>query len=266
MTTRLIVGMTAAVLIAAVAYRRELLDRRGALAATVAGTMSVAAGYRWGVLLVAYFVVAALISRWRQREKSRRTSLVIEKRGARDAWQVFANGGVFVGCAIASSMYGSDVATAAALGAIATAMADTAATEIGSAIGGEPRSIISGQKVPLGVSGGVTVVGSLSMLIGSVVIGTIALELGFGWSTVVAGSAGGIAGGLADSLLGALVQERRVCPACGAATERRVHPCTSESVPTLLAGGVSRFGNDGVNLTSTAIGALVAGVLSRGGI
>jgi uncharacterized protein (TIGR00297 family) len=191
---------------------------------------------------------------------------VIAKRGARDAWQVLANGGVFVVAAVASSATASDVFAAAALGALASSMADTTATEVGSAIGGVPRSIISGQKVSVGFSGGVTAAGTVAMLAGSAIVGMIALGLGLSWRVVLAGSVGGVAGGLADSLLGALLQERRVCPACGAQTERQLHPCTSAGVPTVLAGGLRRFDNDGVNLTSTVVGALVAGVLSRGGV
>jgi uncharacterized protein (TIGR00297 family) len=266
MTPRVILGFAAATLVATLARRRGLLGFSGAVAAIVAGTLAVAAGVQWGVLLVAYFVAASMLSRFRQTQKALRTGSVVGKHGARDAWQVLANGGVFVIAAISAAAFESEGAIAAALGALAASMADTSATEIGTAVGGEPRSIITGQKVAIGMSGGVTIAGTLAMVGGSLFIMTITYTLGFGSRAAWAALAGGIAGALADSLLGATVQERRRCPACGVLTERRGHDCAAVAVTTEVVGGVGGFDNDWVNLTSTAIGALVAAVLSRGGV
>jgi uncharacterized protein (TIGR00297 family) len=269
MTARVIVGFVAAAVIATIARRRGLLSSGGGIAAIGAGTLAVGAGIKWGILLVGYFVAGSMLSRWRQMQKAAVTRGVVAKHGARDAWQVLANGGVFLSTAIAAAITQREAAIAAALGALAASMADTAATEVGTAVGGEPRSIITGQKVAIGMSGGVTVAGTIAMLGGSLVLGTIALALGFSSHAAWAALAGGMAGALADSLLGAVVQERRRCPACGALTERRVHLCPSvgtEGIATDVVGGVRGFDNDWVNLTSTAIGALVAAVLSRGGV
>jgi uncharacterized membrane protein len=101
---------------------------------------------------------------------------------------------------------------------------------------------------------------------GGALMGTWVVAAGLGYDAGWAAFAGGIAGGLADSLLGAVLQERRRCAACGSLTERRRHGCQVVAVSTVVVGGVRGFDNDWVNLTSTAIGALVAGVLSRGGV
>jgi uncharacterized protein (TIGR00297 family) len=224
------------------------------------------AGVEWGVLLVTYFVVATALSRWKHIEKSSRTAGVVEKTGARDARQVLANGAVFVAAAVTGELLHSEILAAAALGALASSMADTCATEIGGAIGGEPISITSGKRVPHGLSGGVTVIGTLATVIGSGFLGTSGFLLGFSMVASWSAFAGGIAGSLADSLLGSTLQERRQCPACGAFTERKLHNCRPVGARTLIAGGIARFDNDWVNLTSTAIGALVAAMLSRGGV
>jgi len=270
MTVRVIVGFATAAVIAVFAWRRALLSASGSLAAVAMGTLAVLAGVRWGVLLVVYFVAATALSTWRHAEKSARTASIVDKRGARDALQVFANGAVFVLAALvgsdAAGMWGSDFLGAAALGALAASMADTAATEVGGAVGAEPRSIITGQQVAAGLSGGVTLAGSIAMLFGSAAIGTFALLLGFGGRVALAAFAGGIAGALADSLLGAVLQEKRQCPACGSVTERGVHDCRGVAVSTVKTGGVRGFDNDWVNLTSTVIGAVAAGVLSLGGV
>jgi uncharacterized membrane protein len=70
--------------------------------------------------------------------------------------------------------------------------------------------------------------------------------------------AGGVVGALADSLIGATVQARRWCDACGVATERVRHDCGS---PTRTAGGVSGLDNDMVNLFSGILGGVAATAL-----
>jgi len=70
--------------------------------------------------------------------------------------------------------------------------------------------------------------------------------------------AGGVAGSLADSLVGATVQERRWCDACSTATERRIHTCAT---PTRVVGGWPGARNDFVNVVCTIVGGIVAAVI-----
>jgi uncharacterized protein (TIGR00297 family) len=265
MTLRALVGFSLAVVITLAARRRGLLSTNGAVTSVILGTLAMSASVRWGVLLVVYFVIATALSRWKHAEKSARTASVVQKTGARDAFQVMANGAVFVVAALGATIWDAPALTAAALGALATSMADTSATEVGSAFGGAPRSLTSGTLLPPGLSGGVTLVGTLASVAGSGLVGTFGRLLGFSTVATWSAVAGGIAGALADSLLGSTLQERRHCPACGALTERQLHNCQPEGVETMVVGGIRRFDNDWVNLTSTAIGAVVAGILSRGG-
>ncbi len=252
-------------MIAFLGWHRRTLTRGGAAAAVVIGTLAVAAGVRWGALLVMYFVASVFLSAWRHADKDARTADVVAKTGPRDAWQVMANGVAYVTLALAAEWWKSDVVAGAALGALTASMADTSATEIGSAVGGRPRSILSWQPVAPGTSGGVTALGTLAMFSGSALLGLIALLLGFGGGSVWAAIIGGNAGALADSLLGSTLQERRICPSCGTLTERRRHGCQPAGVGTDVISGIRGFDNDWVNLTSTVIGAAAA-TISRGGI
>jgi uncharacterized membrane protein len=77
----------------------------------------------------------------------------------------------------------------------------------------------------------------------------------------VAVLAGGVAGALADTLVGAWLQERRRCPACGSATEQAVHDCGTSTVP---AGGLRGLDNDRVNLLCALAGAIVAPLVHAG--
>jgi len=101
MLTRALLGLIAAALIAFTARAARSLTTSGAIAATVIGTLAVAAGWNWGALLILYFVSSTALSRVGRAEKEERTASVVAKGGQRDAIQVFANGGVFAAAAIA---------------------------------------------------------------------------------------------------------------------------------------------------------------------
>lgn len=253
-------GVVVAAAIAFTARRAGSLSTSGALAATAVGAAAVATGWSWGAVLVIYFVTASLLSRLGATEKARRTGAVVEKGGARDAVQVAANGGVFALCALASLAIDREpavVLATAALGALAAASADTWATEVGTLVGGPPRSLLTWRRVPIGTSGAVSMAGTLAMLAGALFIATIAHLLSLSPAIARVAAAGAL-GAVADSLLGATIQERRWCGACALATERRVHDC---GTATRLTGGIAGMDNDAVNFVATVIGAAVAAAL-----
>jgi uncharacterized protein (TIGR00297 family) len=256
----MIVALLIALAVAGLAFAAGALTASGAAAAAVVGALCILAGWEWAALLIVYFVVAVACSRVGADAKGRRTGGIVAKAGRRDAVQVLANGGVFAASSFLGSRASVPVAavlSAAALGALAAASADTLATEIGTLAGGEPRSVMGWRPVPAGTSGGISVAGSLGMVAGALLVALTARALGLG-SPVLAVAVGGVAGALADSLLGASLQERRRCPRCNLATERRVHDC---GTPTDLSGGVPWVDNDLVNLSATLVGAMVAATM-----
>jgi uncharacterized membrane protein len=64
----------------------------------------------------------------------------------------------------------------------------------------------------------------------------------------------GLIGMVADSVMGATVQQCRTCPACGIDTEQRVHRC---GTTTRHLRGFAWFTNDTVNFVATCIGAII---------
>lgn len=252
---RLGAGLLLAAAVAALAWRARLLAPSGAAAAALVGAAAVGAGWGWGALLVLYFVLAAGLSRVGAATKARRTGAVVAKGGARDAVQVLANGLPFALAALAAIALPDPRWALAAAGALAASAADTWATEIGTLLGGTPRSLRTGRPVPVGSSGGVTVAGSLAAVAGALAIGVLARLLGFPPAVVPAALAGGLAGAWGDSLLGATLQARRHCPRCDAPTERNVHPCGERTRP---AGGLPWLDNDLVNLLAATLGGATA--------
>ena len=234
------------------------LSTSGSVAAAVVGTLSVAAGWSWGVLLIAFFASGSGLSKLGQRRKADLTGSIVEKGGERDAVQVLANGGIFAAAAVGYVLVPSPIWYAIGSGALAASAADTWATEVGTLAGGPPISIVSGKRVPAGTSGGITFVGTAAAIAGAIFI-AVAGALANWPVPFTAITVGGIAGALSDSLLGATIQSRRWCDLCAVFTERLVHRCGTTTRP---AGGLAGFDNDSVNTVCSAIGALVALLLS----
>lgn len=251
-------GVGLAVLIALAARLAGLLRTSGALAAAVLGSVAVAAGWDWGVLLVGYFLASNLLSRIGRREREARTAGRVDKEGARDATQVLANGGVFGLAALAFVASGHPVWMVVGAAGLAASAADTWATEIGTLSRSAARSIRNGRVVPPGTSGAVTAQGLMAAFAGAAFVASIAAFHHWPREAVNAALLGGTAGALIDSILGAFLQSRRFCYECGLDTEQVVHRCGSR---TTHQGGLRWMDNDAVNALSTLGGALTGTVL-----
>jgi uncharacterized membrane protein len=208
-----------------------------------------------------------------------------DKGSQRDLGQALANGGVASVLALArATPWGRahDAALEAAFaGALAAATADTWATEVGTLSPWAPRLITTGRCVAAGTSGGITPLGLVAAAAGAATLGLAFAVLSPGQSPdaalitshkfhaergaklrittrgrrrLRAAALGGMAGALADSVLGATLQAMYRCPCCGVETERRQHRCGSS---TVRVRGMPWVDNDVVNAACTLIGAAV---------
>lgn len=254
---RVIVGAALGVAIAFAGYRARALTWSGAAAAAIVGTVAVAAGWSWALVLIAYFGVSTLLSKLGARRKRARLAGIVDKTGARDATQVMANGFPFLFFALMAMIDPGNhgfVWMTCAVASLAASAADTWATEIGTLVGQMPRSILSWRPMTVGESGGVTLAGSLAALAGAAFVGAVAVVAGLSAVAFPFIVVGGIAGAAADSIVGASIQRRAWCDACGRATEMRIHDCGTVARHT---GGFAWLENDGVNLIATVTGAIV---------
>ena len=263
-------------MIAIVAVRSHALTRGGGLAAFAVGTLTYGAGTIGSALvLLAFFITSTALSRAGRKRK--RAMADIAKTGARDAWQVLANGGVATACLLVWIWRDHAAATSAWFvafaGAYAAATADTWGTEIGMLAAKPPRSILTGKVLATGLSGGVTSAGTAAEIAGAVFIAIltpVALLLalpGDRGATLTMLThvlapvfAGGFGGALVDSVLGATLQERRWCPSCERECEVDPHGC---GTATVRRRGLAWMTNDTVNFAATAAGALIAGFAFR---
>jgi uncharacterized protein (TIGR00297 family) len=254
---QLIIGFFLASIIAYLAYRARSLDRSGAFAALVVGTVIFGlGGLRWAVLLLTFFITSSGLSR-AFKDRKREANEKYAKGGQRDAGQVFGNGGIAALFAALHSFYPE--ATWPWLGfaaSLAAVNADTWATELGVLNPTAPRLITDLRKVvEKGTSGGVSWVGTLASLAGAGIIGLEAALLnasGVDWVFFVLVTLAGLLGGLFDSLLGATVQAIYYCPTCQKETERTpTHGC---GTPTAQIRGWAWLDNDWVNFACGAFG------------
>lgn len=286
-------GFTGSLIIAGAAYAKRALSLSGAAAAIVLGTWMYALGSPvWFGTLIAFFVSSTLLSKWKKHRRQEAESSY-EKSGRRDAGQVAANGLAGLVLCIINAIWPHPGWLAAFIGVMASVNADTWATEVGGLSRTEPRSILTGRKVPAGTSGGVTLLGLAASAAGSLFIGGIAwaflrlwpasldaawIQAG-GWGLSIGGFdsgespsflllaaaclasalVGGMAGSLADSWLGAKWQRMQVCRVCGKEVESHVHCGT----PTEYGKGIRWLNNDAVNILSSLLGAFLAVVVWR---
>jgi uncharacterized protein (TIGR00297 family) len=259
----IVLAFAVAALIAFLAWKAKALSESGAIAACALGGITVAGGgWNWGVLLVVFFVTSSGLSKLADRAKPDHGK--IAARGSRrDAVQVLANGGLPLAFALINWISPHSIWYAGFAAALAAAAADTWATEIGSWSRRAPRMITTLRPVEAGMSGAISLPGTLGSAAGALLIGVLAGSVApDGLSPVVwlvlAVAIGGLSGSLIDSLLGATVQAIYRCPACGSLVESPMHRC---GTATLLVRGHRFMNNDVVNFSAITAGSLITMLL-----
>ena len=263
---QLLLGFILAKIIAYLAYRAHSLNRSGALAATVVGTLVFGiGGLQWAILLLAFFITSSGLSRLFQKRKQGLDEK-FSKGHERDAGQVFGNGGLATAFVLVHALYPESalgwVGFAATLAAV---NADTWATELGVLNPHPPRLITKlNQVVEKGTSGGISLTGTLASLAGSALIGMLAATLRPTPAPIqifLIIALAGLAGSLFDSFLGATVQAMYYCPTDKKETEK--HPLHTCGTPTVHVRGWKWLDNDWVNFACGVFGAAVAFGLIR---
>jgi uncharacterized protein (TIGR00297 family) len=269
---RILGGLFLSGLIGWAGYRKESLSASGVLGAIIVGTLIFGlGGWVWGLVLIAFFVSSSFLSRYRQADKEDLAEK-FAKGHRRDLGQALANGGWGAVLAVLYAFSRNPLLWVAFVGAMATVNADTWATELGVLNSAPPRLLTTGQRVPVGSSGGVSTLGTLAALAGGLFIGMVVPPLE--WATALwrhqslpwvdlwlipVAVVSGLVGSFFDSLLGATAQAIYYCDACQKETERTLHRC---GAPTRRIRGWHWLDNDLVNLLSSIVGSLTATLIA----
>ncbi len=160
--------------------------------------------------LVSVFALTWLSTRFGYRRKEKLGTA--ERLDGRSAWQVLANLAVAAGCAGLSAVTHSKAMFLVAVSAaLSEAAADTVSSEVGQARGADARLISNWEVVPAGTNGGVSWMGTVAGIAASALVSLVSAITGLiplKW--VGLSIAGAVAGMIADSFLGALLEQRRV--------------------------------------------------------
>ncbi|MBT3320777.1 MAG: DUF92 domain-containing protein [Anaerolineae bacterium] len=257
---QLFFGFIFAIIISLLAYKAKSLDKSGAIAAIVEGTLIFGlGGWEWAILLLTFFISSSALSKM---FKKRKVDLEekFDKGSRRDAMQVFGNGGLAAFFAFLHFFFPDSLwAWLGFSAALAAVNADTWATELGVLARSQPRMITNlKEKVEKGTSGGVSITGTLASLAGSAFIALFAgifSPSGEFFSIFMLITFAGLLGALFDSLLGATVQAIYYCPSCEKETERHpVHLCNTE---TRYFRGWKWLTNDWVNFACAGFGVVI---------
>ncbi|WMJ74959.1 DUF92 domain-containing protein [Cytophagaceae bacterium ABcell3] len=205
------------------------------------------------------FASSSLLSKFKKSEKQH-LKTVVEKHGARDYIQALANLGTATGLIVLNYFFPNDLMVVAAIGSIAAANADSWASETGSLSTSKPVLITTFKPIPKGLSGGITLTGTLGGIAGawfivfsSILILPLASSYSGNLNTMaIAVFLAGVFGLFLDSWLGAICQALYKNKDTYSFTE-------NPTGNTSLVKGVVWINNDLINFISTVSGAVVAG-------
>ena len=187
------------VIIGLFTYVRKALDLLGSIFMIIMGVIIIfAAGVNWLLLIFLFLILGVAFTRYKHDYKKE----IGIYEGTRTIKNVVSNGIV----AFVMAAFGN---YAGFIGSIATATADTMASEIGVAT--TPRLITNLKKVPPGTDGGISVLGTFAGIMGAGLIGLAAYILGIYpdlVKTMEIAIIAGTVGCFVDSILGAVLESK----------------------------------------------------------
>lgn len=186
-----------------ITYKRKSLDFFGSAVMVIMGIVIIfSAGANWLLLIILFLVMSLLATKYSKKYKMS----LGEFEGRRTSKNVISNGVVACFMAAFGGYYLPFVG--GFIGAIATATADTLASEIG-VLDAHPRLITTLQKVDPGTNGAVSPLGTGVAIVGAAIIGIAAFLLGIvdnPLSAILVSIISGTVGCFMDSILGAVFE------------------------------------------------------------
>jgi len=258
-------GILLSFIVSYLAYKKESLSYSGFIGALILGSLLYyLGGFFFWIIMISFFISSSVITKFKGDNK-KETEDLNEKNGKRDYIQVLANGGLGLIFAFMYYIYNDTIYMVGFATAFAAANADTWASELGVLSKRDPIYIINFKKAEKGVSGAISIFGTVASLLGALFIAivfTLGLVLKYNnieitYKYILIITISGFLGSIIDSYLGSLIQVKYKCVVCNKITEKKIH----HGEITSLIKGIKWFNNDFVNFTSGALASLIAIVL-----
>lgn len=212
--------ITLAVIINAViayaTYSAKQISKSGAIGGFIVGALIFSfTGWNGYVVLVVFFILGTLVTKVKYKEKAEK-GIAQEDEGKRGAKHAIANcsAALIMGFIAFLGTLGENewmraLFMAGFTGAFATALSDTASSEIGQAYGKTTILITSFKRVPPGTEGAVSMEGTVAGIVASLVLALVALVTGvvIGWQGVVAVVVAAFVGNTVESFIGSTIEQ-----------------------------------------------------------
>ncbi len=252
--TRLFVGIMICFLIVYLAWRNRWLDLGGNIAAFFLGTTILfLTDWFWIFPLLFFFFSGSFLSQWKKDLKTELTHW--QEVSGRNVFQVFANASIALLPAFFYNQTHELYWLYCYMAAIAAMTADTWASELGMVGKSSAYSILSFKPVAHGLSGAVSARGLLMAVAGGLIV-PVFLRLVYpsvSWLVIVLIGFSAWLGQIVDSILGATIQARYICPVCNHPVEFSKH-CHQQ---TSLSQGWRFINNHWVNFISSCAAMLI---------
>lgn len=189
------------VIIGLITYTRKALDLLGSIFMIIMGVIIIIApqaGVKWLFLIFIFLILGLIFTKYKHEYKKK----IGVYEGTRTIKNVVSNGIV----AFVMAAFGN---YAGFIGSIATATADTMASEVG--VVTTPRLITNFRKVAPGTDGGISILGTAAGILGAALIGLSAFILGIYpvlVRTMEIAIVAGTFGCFVDSILGAVLESK----------------------------------------------------------
>ncbi|HEX8548602.1 MAG TPA: DUF92 domain-containing protein [Cytophagaceae bacterium] len=246
--------------VGALSYYKKSVSKSGLAALVISSALFIWLDHLPLLFILFFmFLSSSLLTKYKKELKSE-VEKVVAKTGPRDYVQALANLGVATIIMLIFAVYHSDVILACFIGSVAAANADSWASEIGGLSNRKPVSIVTFKHVEKGISGGVTLLGLIGGILGSLFISALALATLHVFSAYsgnyillfISTAFAGFIGCILDSYLGATLQ---------ALYKNQKDEYTENPMGAQLAKGIRGINNDMVNFLTTLSSAGVAGLI-----
>lgn len=245
---QVLIALGLAIILATLSFLANWITLDATKAVIIVGTILLGfGGWILAASVIFFFIISSLLSS--RSTGARKSNGVLAHHMRRDGYQVWANSFWAALFCILWFASGAIAALVAAFAVIATATADTWATEVGTKNPGKTVMITNFTPVEPGVDGGISLKGTVAAFFGACAISTFIFLTPFSSTLtiffIVLGA--GFVATIADSILGALLKERRF----------------SFPEPEDFSSETESFSNSVVNWISTGIGGIAAFTLTQ---
>ena len=245
-----------AAIVAFITVKKKAFTLPAALSACIMLVISAVCGAWAGIVIVlaAYFTIFAVDMVIGEKSEVV-TGSINQRSGARGMVQVIANALAATVAALAGFIFKKPELMIVYAAALTECLADSLASDVGVLSKKDPIDICRMKRIKRGLSGGISLLGTLSALSGCLLMCLVSyLFFGFSIKTTIAVLVIPMLGIIIDSILGSLVQAKYKCIVCGKNTEKTLH-CNQK---TTHVGGIRLINNDAVNIISNFITAILA--------